>query len=676
MKHTEDVNQLNLLNNEVLETNPVNKLEVINATFNETKGIDYNELFEGFNEIYAITFSTGIDFMYKLLNKFEYAEVIFGNENVVPEGLKTIMAVQGTLPTYIAEKFKQSNKLGEMIENETLKLYVAREYKSHEKIYILKSEDGKTRVITGSANMSSNAFNGFQRENIIYFDDYEAYLYFINRFNDYRDLCSDRISKKVYLDIIKDKKDLKENIEDIPIINNLNGTTLILENDESREEEIIVTDIKNFQEELKEVIPPKEKNEKKIILNVDKLNIIKRNNTKLKRHKEILKETLPKLHIDYDTRTLNFNGVPFDLNPTDDEIKSDLNCILKYFSGIDEFYGTEIEKKDMKKDLFDFMNWYFASIFMPRLRYEGYRTYYNNTYYQYFPVIGILYNIENSGKTTFIKLLTKLMCGKEILESNSSEFTTTEVDKKKYLCEGVPILYNDLSKDQYNNHYEKVVKNDIFGIKERNFNYPSIVITSNTVNNLSKDASKRTVAKKMEIKIDETLGKKLGRKINKIISTSSTALFREYVRIMFDKVDEMILEMRKEKNDNYEPDIFLESSKVLVSIFKRYCDIVPEYVLISTCAENLGDGAVAKKVKKSVLLQYKNEPELFYRNKKQNKLIIKQPESNFNSRFLKDLFNELPSMLCAKLNQKTLVMNLKEAENFFGIKFKNKRKLF
>ena len=59
------------------------------------------------------------------------------------------------------------------------------------------------------------------------------------------------------------------------------------------------------------------------------------------------------------------------------------------------------------------------------------------------------------------------MCGKEILESNSSDFTATEVEKKKYLCEGVPILYNDLDKDQYNKYSGKIVKNDIFGIKEK-----------------------------------------------------------------------------------------------------------------------------------------------------------------------------------------------------------------
>lgn len=670
-------NQLNILDNNISLENTSKKLEVINATFNKFETLDYSELFEGFNQMYAITFSTGIDFMYKLLEKFNYAEVIFGNEKVIPSGLKTIMAVQGTLPVYIAEKFKKSNKIGEMIENETLNLYVAREFKSHEKIYILKAKDGRTRVITGSANMSSNAFNGFQREDIIYFDDNSAYEYFINRFQEYRDTCSDKISKKVYLQLIHDKNYLKDNIENIPIINNLNkNDVLILENDEESNEELIVTDISNFQEELKEVIPPKTKAEnKKIIISKEQINIIKKKHTKLKKQNEELKEMLPKLHIDYDKRELSFNGEPFNLRPSDDEIKSDLEGIIKYFEGINEFYGTEEEKADMKKDLFDFMNWFFSSIFMPRLRYEGYHTYYNNTYYQYFPVVGILYNIENSGKTTFVKLLTKLMCGKEILESNSSDFTATEVEKKKYLCEGVPILYNDLDKDQYNKYSGKIVKNDIFGIKEKNFNYPSIVITTNKISEITKDISKRTVAKKMEIKIDEILGKKLGRTVNKIISNSTTALFCEYVRLMFDKVDDMIKKMNIEDNDDYEPDIFLESSKVLVSIFKRYYDVLPEYVSTSTCSDNLGDNAIAKKIRKKILMQYENEPELFSVNKKENKLIYKMPEGG-SYYVLRDLTRELPSELCAKLNSKTIVMNLKESNNFFGIKFKNKKSFF
>lgn len=60
-----------------VEFDVTKRLQVVKSQFIEAQSVSWQDLFEGFDEIYAITFSSGIQFMMQLLNRFEYAEVIF-----------------------------------------------------------------------------------------------------------------------------------------------------------------------------------------------------------------------------------------------------------------------------------------------------------------------------------------------------------------------------------------------------------------------------------------------------------------------------------------------------------------------------------------------------------------------------------------------------------------------
>ena len=52
----------------------------------------WQELFEGFDTMYAITFSYNLDFIEKVMHQFKHAEVILGCEALVKFDLQTIMA--------------------------------------------------------------------------------------------------------------------------------------------------------------------------------------------------------------------------------------------------------------------------------------------------------------------------------------------------------------------------------------------------------------------------------------------------------------------------------------------------------------------------------------------------------------------------------------------------------
>ena len=58
-------------------------LKVVKALYTDTVETNWEDLFDGFDRLYAITFSSGIEFVNKVINKFSYAEVVFGCEKII-----------------------------------------------------------------------------------------------------------------------------------------------------------------------------------------------------------------------------------------------------------------------------------------------------------------------------------------------------------------------------------------------------------------------------------------------------------------------------------------------------------------------------------------------------------------------------------------------------------------
>ena len=199
MTHKENYEQISLFEEEAEgkknlsnDTFSNGKLPVVCAKMEKDLLISWEELFEGFDEIYIITYSSGIDFANKLIDKFKYSEIVFGYDGIVGTGFHAIMAVETNIIKKIVNK-RSAEELSKKINEGALNIYISRDIKSHEKIYCLKSSDGRKRVITGSANLSASAFSGVQRENIICYDDEKAFNYYYTLYKDFRDECSDSV---------------------------------------------------------------------------------------------------------------------------------------------------------------------------------------------------------------------------------------------------------------------------------------------------------------------------------------------------------------------------------------------------------------------------------------------------------------------------------------------------
>ena len=641
---------------------PADKLTVVNAVFAGSKQTDFEELFDGYDELYAITFSSGIDFTNRIIENFDYAEIIYGCEGIISEDISAIMAAQ----TKIIEKLVKSKAakcMSQKMDDDKLKLYVSRDIKSHEKVFILKSKNGKTRVITGSANLSYSAFGGLQRENIIIFDDNAAFDWYMNRFDDFKELCADYVAKDVFCSSVEQEDYIEENVVEIPILQTIkNKNILVIEEHKSIDECDIIADIKGLEAEIKPLIPKVSKEKGKILLDGNFVKGFKRKYNEQKEVKKVKEKRLPKLLIDYDTKTLCFNGKSIELNPAKDKIYSDINCLVKFMEGLNEFHG-DVERS--KKDYFAFMNWYFASLFIPYLRYVAVK---NNYGVIPFPVVGIIYGDSNGGKSTFLKLLSKMMCGIKVPLNSSNDFTSGNIDNLKRSCEGLPINIDDLAKQQYQAHFEKVIKDDEWGIQERFIHYPAIAITTNKLASLSADISKRAITCFIDTKIDKEAGAKNSKKTNESIGNVTTAFYGEYVRLMFEEIENMVNNM-KIGDDEYFPDIFEVSSSVIVKIISEVLGEIPSYVSVLSYTDYFGDRTVGRNAINKIINAWQNEPHQFVRDRKKNKLIYTYPE---NGRIyeLKYIHEELPPTLNAQLLSRSITMDLVEAEKFFGITFK------
>lgn len=536
-------------------------LNVVKAVYADTVETNWEELFDGFDRLYAITFSSGIEFVNKVINKFSYAEVVFGCEKIIANDIAAIMSVQIDSVQRLA-KSKSAGNLANRLDDGSLQLYVSRDTKSHEKIFILESADHKrVRVITGSANMSASAFCGIQRENIVCFDDEAAFSHYKILFETFKETCSDNVSYKAVVNTMNQEDYLKENIKEVPVFQAIEKQKLVFLEQAQPEDEVeyeIVADVKKMQELVKPIMPKMPVQANRIVVAAEPMRVFGKRYTEVRRVAAEAVKQLPKLHIDYDAGTMTFNDENIDLNPNLSEVAKNIKSIQKFFSGIDYFYG---DVEQAKKDYFKYMTWYLATPFMAYLRYFASR---NNYDTKLFPMYGVIYGDSNGGKTTFIKFLVKLMCGETVKMNTTEDFTATRIDGLKRVCEGLPLNIDDLAKTQFQNHLERVIKNDEWGISDRLVNYPAVSITSNKITSLTKDLSKRAIICRIGAKIDNERGAKNSKRVNESMSELTTAFYGEYVRRMLVCIDEMTTEMRENANGKeYFPDIFHASSSVI-----------------------------------------------------------------------------------------------------------------
>ena len=633
------------------------KLDVVKLSYISAEAMTWQELFKGYDELHAITFSSGINFMYALLEMFEEVEIVFGNEMVMSNSLQDIMAYQSNLLERIRnEAGDRKQKLLDRIDNETVRLYVARQQLSHEKIYLLKSVDGKKRVIMGSANMSYNAFSGKQRENISCIDDDGAYDWYMHCFEELKEASTDEITHKAIM-----IADSFENIDALPVSESVKvRKTLIVEpSSEASDEVQFILDTHKLSKELAPTIPKGEKRTGRIVIVPDMITRIRRTRSDEVVKERELRSEYPQLNVDVNERKVILNGEKLDLSPSSSEIASDVELFLKYMEGYSKFHG---DYEGMQYRYFEFANWFFCSPFMATMRDMAARFDQNKLPY---PVFGLVYGQSKAGKTSFLETLLKMMIGQKPKVS-APDFTRSSIEGLKRTVQGAPIIVDDLTQTRFSQHAIETIKNDDFGISEHLTTYSAVVISANEdVKAVAPEVIRRTVICRVEAGLTNTEVMK-SNVVRMVQQKIGTAFYREYLRRMLELIPDLIESMKSDDAESA-PDILSVSSKVIVDILSQYYpEQMPQYIRELSLEDYFSEHVTGKHAKTSIINAWKTSPKSFAISKKTNELRYNAGQTYEADRLMK----ELPETLEARKSREWVVMNLEEAREFFGIDFK------
>lgn len=633
-------------------------IEVVKVNFEESYDTTWKELFSGYERLYAITFSYGLGFIKDVLKGFDYAEIILGCEPMVKFDLQTLMAHQN-----LSIKNLQKNKyLVDRISNDELKFYISKEVISHQKVFILEGENQKTRIITGSGNFSGKAFRGKIIENFEVMDnDLAAHEYYMGKFQCLKEISSTEVVKEsLFIDYDDDSKAM---VEELPITKEVKHSNIGIIIEEAKQESEQVDFAYNLKELAKiyaKIVPVADKG--KTLLTADSVKKMLVKHKKNKEEDKIKKAVYPQFTLDYENERASLNGKQYRRNQSLEEVKSDIINIMEYFDGFDQFEGDSFK---LKKQYFKMMNYMLLSPFIANLRYKAFLTDYPT---RLFPMYAILYGDSDAGKSAFIETIHTLMFGKKLGNISPSAFTRPQIQGLQHEVKGVPLHIEDLLKTRFNQYVGEIVKYDEYLLENRLLNYPTFIISSNDIKTVKPEYSKRIIVTYVEGNLPKIKATTNHKKILSIRKAMTTNFYCEYLTKMFPAVNQLMIDMESnEETENWIPDIFNISSKIIIDIFSSCGVDIPEYVTEVNFEDYFGSAAIGSRVYNKVRLDWKYNKKAFEVSRKKNKLIYQPGENQYEATWT---YNELPTELRAECSGSRVIMELDKAEDFFGVTFK------
>jgi len=650
--------QLSLFKNE-----PDKSLEVVQMSFVDKKYTCAEDLFYGFNHLYAITFSYGLGFIRKIAEYFDTVEILLGCEAMVKFDLKTIMAFQ----TKALKKIQENSDLIERASNGSLSFRVAKEMLSHEKLFILTKDTGETRIIWGSANFSSRSFSGHQRENIgIFENDQAAFEFYMDEFETLKEFCTDEITKEALYANLTDNPE--EAIDVLPIFNEvkINKAGIILDDNTSNDEIVEFTyDIQSLSAKYASLIPKLQKQNGKTLITPIKVKELFRNHKNELQEQKIKQSAYPQFKINYEEGSAFFNNSPYNTDVDLLKVREDLVYIEEYFGGFDCFIG---DTEQMKSKYFLLFNYLLLSPFIAKLRYEAYKNDFSTTL---FPLYAVINGPKSAGKSAFLDTIHTIMFGQCLGGVDPTNFTKTGVMGYLHECTGVPLHIEDISRERFNKYTGEIVKYENGILREGLINHPVFIITSNEIDSIKPDFAKRVYYSSVDAQLTNVSAATMHKKVAELRKKISTSFYKEYFKRMFIKVNGLVDNINSfvldEKNEDWKPDIFNISSNTIIEIYHDCGLEIPSFITTLKYEDYFGHNVIVEKIRNKIIFEWIHNKKAFKVLKKQNLLEYTAGERAYEAIRICD---SLPEILQPRTSGLKVVVKLDEAQKFFGINFK------
>lgn len=634
-----------------------------------SKSMTYEELFEGFEEIYIITYSHSLRLIQDILPNFEKVKIILGNPKIIKDDTLALMAYQEHQMKELRKTLKKCNQpLLNAIEDEKLKFYIPIHFISHEKLFLLRASDGRTRIIDGSANFSEQALNSGQRENINCEDDSERFEELFKQWVDTMNDCTTQVSPKA---LLADN----ESGDDIPILDKvINDKIPLILNEEYEDPDVYVElsraltkdDLIKFKKEHKELFQVKRKNQ--YIIQPESVQLYQKRIKKAIDDEKKRKEIYPSFLINYSQNCVKYNDKTWDLNANKEDVLIDIQAILNYFKGFDAVEGNSY---DLQRNYFKVLNYMFLSPFLAKLRLALYKVD-KDSVGNFYPMFLVLWGSRSTGKSHFIEMCQQCMFDHVLARQSPDYFTKTGINTLLGNFKGVPILVDEVKRNNFFNNIQQICKgNDIFLEKGKD-DISTVVITSNEIGKgtINQDISKRVIILRFNNAFTFENTYKSSKQIMNEIKRMHNSFYKEYLKKMIPLVNKMSEDIQYDKESQVYPDIFSVSSQVILKILKSYEVKIPVYFTELSHQDYMGDKAVSTSVLEDIEFRWHLDPSKFHCKRRKN-LLEFEADSIYEARKFAE---ELPKdMQAIAVGNSVFIKNLSVAEKkYFGFSFKKK----
>jgi len=440
---------------------------------------DFEELFNGFNRMHAISYVISPDLLLEFFEKHGYKELeVIVGENL-SEAYRKDLEQKGVETT---------DKLADLVERGTLKVFVpARTI--HTKLYILERED-ITRVIQTSANLTVTAREAGRQINYAWYldipsghpfldqliQDYEAHLKNCSLFmDDLKQLLQQRqdTDRKQLIEAwLKGMATEEQDVEIRSLFHELSAS--LVENSDSREERVTLLQLpesKLARNRIERQLAPL----KPISVGQNQVHV---NNSAFVRY---VYEThrVPLLFLSQERQLvlgLDTPMVALTEEPSDPvAVNQALQLLEDYLDTVDS--GESADPVSTKTNMFEALLYLFFTPFVheymkaKRSRYGLIDTRGPRFLYIYGP--------SQNGKTTFLRFALKIMTGRMIDPLSRQDFTKTRITSAALTETAFPLVFDDVDpsrtqgiEDVFKSYWERWWRDKYVS--------PQIVIASNT----------------------------------------------------------------------------------------------------------------------------------------------------------------------------------------------------
>jgi hypothetical protein len=584
------------------QATPTGPLTVFHAELLGSENTGWEELFEGFNTLKAITFSSSLEFLVSLASQFEDMEVVFGSERILSRehvaltqasevaagySFPDAMADQKVLTEALGRWLgKQGRQLLERVVAGTLRFRILRKRASHEKLYLLSGPAGY-RVVTGSANLSSQAFEGRQQEIYVAFSGRAAF----DTFSEYyqRDWGE---SAPVDADLLvvggglgKDATPAEPrkspiDLLDTPIARVLKtGVTVLEEPAKMAAAGFTAEAIREAEKlgsELREMSLPKTKSGQTLITSDALVRAVR--HYQARPVAEATEERIPRAVLNFSSGEVLLDGALWlsaDQVMRAEDFRGDAGLISRYIESFQTFFG---DAKGAVDHYWAFLVWLYSAPAAPFLRQAAIPAGIDPWVY---PVYAVLYGRSSGGKTLFTRIAARSMFGFDKM-IRSGVFTAVRTLGLREKLGAIPLLVDDVTRDKFAEHVPNLVRTD----HDTSDCYAPVVVTTNKdVTAIPPDISKRMMTCHIDAAIPESRSV-AGQMVRKITREIGTSLYRAYLLRMMPRVREMRAEIDAGRPGF--PDLFVASSEVLRELFEEALGAVPEWARKLSFEENFG----------------------------------------------------------------------------------------